>query len=317
MEIPYRRTSFYNKLRKAFRSVYFTEYSYQDTTPLIMANPIETKENILWKEWRLLKYYFLRLFIAIVFSVYLCDIVARRLAYLMHYPISHYVQEEDENLVRIPRLEDLGHKMLPDWSENEFITALNEVIQAVAFINAIVFFLIMFFYEKRISKGIFVVNIFVRVIYCFATLSLIRTVCYLSTSLPGPAAHCIDPSVEEENKPQGIADIFLPGNVLENCGDLIYSGHMAAITTIFCTIIYYFNKLVEVDEEHKKTWCIFCRPISVIILTLLSVIVTLLQGIMTISARQHYTVDAFLGVIIGYWNFIWHLYVLRPDDMIL
>lgn len=317
MEIPYRHSSFLHKLKEAFRIFYFIEYSHEDNIPLIMANPIEATENVLWKEWRLLKYYFWRLCIALVFTLYLCDMVARRLAYLMHYPISHYVREEDENLVKIPRLEDLGHKLFPDWSENEFITGLNEVIQAGAFISAIIFFLTMLYCGTRFSKGIAVVNIFVRIAYCFVTLSLIRTVCFLSTSLPGPAAHCIDPAIEEKNKPQGIADIFLPGNILENCGDLIYSGHMAAITTVFCTIIYYFNKLLEDDVEYKKTWCIFCRPLSVVILTLLSIVVTLLQAIMTISARQHYTVDAFLGVMIGYWNFIWHLYVLRPDDMIL
>ena len=28
-----------------------------------------------------------------------------------------------------------------------------------------------------------------------------------------------------------------------------------------------------------------------------------------------YTVDIVVGIIVGYWNFIWHLYVLRPNDM--
>ena len=33
-----------------------------------------------------------------------------------------------------------------------------------------------------------------------------------------------------------------------------------------------------------------------------------------IGTRQHYTVDTLLAIIAGYWNFIWHLYVLRPHD---
>ena len=193
----------------------------------------------------------------------------------------------------------------------------NEVIQAGAFLTAIVFLGVMVFCEKRFSKGIAVVNIIVRVSYCFVTLSFFRSIAYLSTSLPGPAINCIDSELEEEYKPQEITDVFKIGSIEMNCGDLIYSGHMATVVTIFCTIIYYFNKLVQEDGKDKKSWCIFCRPWSVIAMTIMSIMYTILQGIITLGARQHYTVDAFLGVIIGYWNFIWHLYVLRPDDVML
>jgi len=282
-----------------------------------MANPIKASENVLMKEWYLLKYYFWRLCLSWFFTVYICDMVARRLAYLLHYPISHYVRTENENLVKIPRLEDLGHKILPDWSENEFVLVLNEVVQAVAFISAIGFLIIMLFCEKRFLKGVAVVNITVRVSYCFSTLHFIRSISYLSTSLPGPATHCISPELEERNKPQNITDIFFPGNILENCGDLIYSGHMASVVTLFCAIISYSNKLITEEDQDKKKWCIFCKPLSIIIIALLCVVVTLLQAVMTIGTRQHYTVDAVLGIITGYWNYIWHLYVLRPEDTIM
>ena len=282
-----------------------------------MANPIKPEESPLIKEWYLFKYYFWRVCISWIFTLYICDVVARRLAYLFHNPMSHYVRREDESLVKIQRLEDIGHKLLPDWSENEFITVLNEFVQAVAFITAFTFLLIMMFCKKRFSKGVAVVNIFVRVSYCFSTLHFIRSISYLSTSLPGPAIHCVTPQVEEENKPQDIMDIFFPGNTFRNCGDLIYSGHMSSIVTIFCTIIYYSNKIVAEDDQDRKKWCIFCRPLSIIVIIILSIIIVLLQAVMTIGSRQHYTVDAVLGVIIGYWNFIWHLYVLRPEDTIL
>ena len=39
------------------------------------------------------------------------------------------------------------------------------------------------------------------------------------------------------------------------------------------------------------------------------------QALLAIGTRQHYTVDIVVGLIVGYWNFIWHLYVLRPNDM--
>ena len=41
----------------------------------------------------------------------------------------------------------------------------------------------------------------------------------------------------------------------------------------------------------------------------------LCQVALAIGSRQHYTVDTLLAIFAGYWNFIWHLYVLRPSDM--
>ena len=39
------------------------------------------------------------------------------------------------------------------------------------------------------------------------------------------------------------------------------------------------------------------------------------QALLAIGTRQHYTVDIVVAILVGYWNFIWHLYVLRPTDM--
>ena len=105
-----------------------------DPTNLEDPEKHQANENIwienLWKEWDLFKYYFWRLCFSLVFSLYFCDIVTRRLAYYIHAPISHYVRNENEDLVEIPRLEDFGHKLLPDWGENEIILTLNEYAES-------------------------------------------------------------------------------------------------------------------------------------------------------------------------------------------
>ena len=234
---------------------------------------------------------------------------------MRHFGISHYVKDENQTLVEINRLEDLGFQLLPDWSDNELIKGLSELIIAGIHIAGIVFIVAILFSERWSHREIFGVNILVRLVYCYATVHIFRSVSYLSTSLPGPAAHCVDPLIEEQHKPKTIYDLFVQTDVFGNCGDLIYSGHMAGITTVSCTIIFYFNKLLQDNPTYETSWWYFNTPLPVIVLTIVCGITIFIQALFCIGTRNHYTVDTFLGIIIGYWNFIWHLFVLRPTDM--
>ena len=245
--------------------------------------------------------------------MYFCGVVARNVAFMHHHPLSYYVDNENDSLVRIKRLEDLGFSILPDWSNSNFAKGLNDFFSLLTPISVIVFSHFTMFLKKATNRKVFTVNIIVRFVLCYITAHLVRTFAYLTTSLPGPALHCIDPKLESANKPKSLSDIFISMNFPTNCGDLLYSGHMVGYVTGFCTLVYYIEKIFGKDEKLAKYRC---RP-SIItnIFILFYIMGMLVQVILAIGTRQHYTVDTMLAIIAGYWNFIWHLYVLRRNDM--
>ena len=245
--------------------------------------------------------------------MYFCSVVARNVAFMHHHPLSYYVNHKNESLVRIKRLEDLGFKLLPDWSNSKRARAFNDFIAVLSPLSVIVFSNFTIFLKKATNRKVFAVNIIIRFTLCYVTAHLIRTFAYLTTSLPGPASHCIDQKLESANKPKSLKDIFVSMNFPNNCGDLLYSGHMAGYITGFCTLVYYVEKVFGKDEKLAKY---HCRPSIITNLVILFYILGMLcQIVLAIGTRQHYTVDTMLAIVAGYWNFIWHLYVLRPTDM--
>ena len=264
----------------------------------------------LYQEWHLLKYYWWKLFIVLTTVMYFCSVVARNLAFMHHHPISYYVNQKNESFVRLKRLEDLGFKILPDWSNSNLAKGLNDFFAVISPIGVIVFSILTMFIKRASNRKVFTVNIIVRFALCYVTAHVIRTCAYLTTSLPGPALHCIDAKVESTNKPKTLSDIFFSMNFPNNCGDLVYSGHMAGYVTGFCTLAYYVEKIFGKDEKYRR----FRPSVVTTIIILFYTLGMLCQVTLAIGTRQHYTVDTLLAIIAGYWNFIWHLYVLRPTD---
>ena len=63
---------------------------------------------------------------------------------------------------------------------------------------------------------------------------LMRSITYPLTSLPGPAKHCTNYTMETQNKPKSFDELFQSLNSpFENCGDLLFSGHMMSARLIF------------------------------------------------------------------------------------
>ena len=242
--------------------------------------------------------------------MYFCSVVARNLAFMHHHPLSYYVNNKNESLVRIKRLEDLGFKLLPDWSNSKRARAFNDFVAVLSPLSVIVFSNFTMFLKKATNRKVFAVNIIIRFTLCYVTAHLIRTFAYLATSLPGPASHCIDQKLESANKPKSLRDIFVSMNFPNNCGDLLYSGHMAGYVTGFCTLVYYVEKVFGKDRKLAKYPSIITN-----VVILFYILGMLCQIVLAIGTRQHYTVDTMLAIVAGYWNFIWHLYVLRPTDM--
>ena len=271
------------------------------------------------QEWYLAKYYWWRLCLTITFMFYMCLVVTRNVAFMRHYKISHYVTNQNESFVRIRVLEDLGFEVIPDWSHSKAAKYLNEIVNGSLMASISIFCIVTLFLKRARVQKIFATNVIVRFFYCYTTMNVLRPFVYLPTSLPGSATHCTNSSITEENKPRNLYDLFASMRYSENCGDLVYSGHMAGFVTGCCVVIYYTHKLLRCDSYNlaktKRQWWWRNASWSTIVIITLCIMGMIAQALLAIGTRQHYTVDIVVGILVGYWNFIWHLYVLRPYDM--
>ena len=270
------------------------------------------------QEIYLIKYYWWRLLLTIGFMFYMCLVVSRNVAFMRHYKISHYVTNENTSLVRIWVLEDIGFQILPNWSNNKLAKDLNEIINAALIVSIGIFCIVTLFMEKAKVQKVFATNIVVRFVYCYTTMNILRPFVYLPTSLPGSASHCTNSTLTEHHKPKNVYDVFTSMAYSKNCGDLVYSGHMAGFVTGCCVVIYYTHKLFRCDHVNNhnprtcQKWLTAWPTLGIISFCLLGMVA---QALLAVGTRQHYTVDIVVGLLVGYWNFIWHLYVLRPNDM--
>ena len=268
------------------------------------------------QEIYLIRYYWWRLLLTIAFMFYMCLVVSRNVAFMRHYKISHYVTNQNASFVRIWILEDIGFQIIPNWSHNKLAKDFNEIINAALISSIGVFCIVTLFLEKARVQKIFATNVVVRFVYCYTTMNILRPFVYLPTSLPGSASHCTNATITDETKPKNVYEVFTSMEYSKNCGDLVYSGHMAGFVSGCCVVIYYTHKLFRCDHTNnnkkRRRWYTSWPTLGIIVLCILGMIA---QALLAIGTRQHYTVDIVVGIIVGYWNFIWHLYVLRPNDM--
>ena len=61
------------------------------------------------------------------------------------------------------------------------------------------------------------------------------------------------------------------------------------------------------------------KMVRILVITFVSFIwfCFICQGVVAIATRNHYTVDIWLGGLMGYMNWIWHRYVVLPKDPII
>ena len=126
---------------------------------------------------------------------------------------------------------------------------------------------------------------------------------FLSTTLPGAAAHCLMDYDWRANQPKSpLSLIPNPGWPAKNCGDLIFSGHMLATTVSLCTIYKYAKPMFALSDCGYRA------------LMALAVMLALTQAALIISTRNHYTVDV---VVASYLvPLLWHaVETLGPADM--
>jgi len=266
-------------------------------------------------------------FLIYIFSLaYLYPVVMRNVGFYLHHTMRDYVHTNGSLTQK--SLYDLGHEFLPDLSQDtktsKIFRTLNELIQYFLVFSLIAVILSIFFLKRskvgsRSRKhgeianitNISAVGITFRYLTMMTIGHLLRSLTYPLTSLPGPATHCTNYTLEAQNKPTTLMEIFQSINSpFENCGDLLFSGHMVSASCVVYCITYYL--FVMISRNKRKI-----VRLSVIAFVIFMWICLGCQIFTAIATRNHYTVDIWLGGLIGYMNWMWHRYVVLPKDPII
>ncbi len=183
-------------------------------------------------------------------------------------------------------LKDIGFELFP----KKDYAVYSDVVLGVEHLLVIV--VCMLNIIKTVKNGHtkdsdFGINIWRRYLNVISIGHLLRILTYLSTSLPGSADHCKVGS-PEYNPPQHWYQAFykLDGfGIPDNCGDLIFSGHMLQMmVAMLC-----FNKYAD---------NVMTKKISMS-LKILSWLLIPLEAFFIISSRNHYTVDITVAIYVS------------------
>ena len=193
------------------------------------------------------------------------------------------------------RLKDLGYELIPLLSSDYHV--VSEIIFWSIFTIIITLSFTPFLHKKppihtvctfiSVSHSYSCYQLqattFLRTLLVMAMCLILRCLSFLSTSLPGPAVHC-QPMSDGYNPPDNLYDISNPLLTVTNgCGDLVFSSHISMTLCLIGSAYVYGPLLVP-----KK----FFR--SVFYLILLPGVI--LEAILIIAARKHYTVDVIVAI---------------------
>ncbi|CAN6930004.1 unnamed protein product [Brassica oleracea var. botrytis] len=168
-----------------------------------------------------------------------------------------------------PTLQDLGYILLPELGQDKGY--ISETVFTCVFIS----FLLWTFHPFIMkSKKIYTVLIWCRVLAFLVACQFLRVITFYSTQLPGPNYHCREGSeLARLPRPHSVLEVLLinfPRGVIYGCGDLIFSSHM--IFTLVFVLTY--------QKYGSKRF-----------LKLLGWVIAILQSLLIVASRKHYTVD--------------------------
>lgn len=219
-------------------------------------------------EFILLKQQFIIICFSIFYFTYIISTVSRNIAYYRHQ--------------QIKPLRDLGFEIIPQ---------ISEIYISEFFLYAIIFLFIPIILTpfvrntdlSNINNKIYFINITVRILKITIILRTLRSISYISTSLPSTAEHCLIDSTTYN--PPDKNEIFTKFNSLfnKNCGDMLFSGHYSFILTLSLIMTKYVPKLYK----NKTFFYIF--------ITILWLIV-IIYAYIIIAVRNHYTVDIIIAI---------------------
>ncbi|TKW28106.1 hypothetical protein SEVIR_3G303400v4 [Setaria viridis] len=168
-----------------------------------------------------------------------------------------------------PTLQDLGFMILPELGKERGY--ISETLFTFIFLSFVLWTFHPFILQ---TKRFYTVLIWRRVLAFLCASQFLRIITFYSTQLPGPNYHCREGSpLARLPPPQNAAEVLLinfPRGVIYGCGDLIFSSHM--IFTLVFVITY--QKYGSIRFVKMLAWCI-----------------AIVQSLLIISSRKHYSVD--------------------------
>ncbi|XP_078437115.1 phosphatidylinositol:ceramide inositolphosphotransferase-like [Wolffia australiana] len=168
-----------------------------------------------------------------------------------------------------PLLQDIGFKILPELGKERGY--ISESLFSFIFFS---FFLWTFHPFIFHSKRFYTVLIWCRVLAFLVVSQVLRIFTFYSTQLPGPNYHCREGSkLAVLPRPENVMEVLLinfPRGVIYGCGDLIFSSHMIFTLVFVLTYQKYGSKRII---KHMA-W-----------------LVAILQSLLIVASRKHYTVD--------------------------
>jgi hypothetical protein len=200
--------------------------------------------------------------------------------------------------VKHARLLDLGFELTPDWSHSKFALLMNEMNLTLILSSLLVTTAVVTLCPWLKTRPN-VLNVAMRFFFSVSTVHMCRPLFYLSTSLPGPGQHCMGEE-EIENHPWTVKEIFFGVNPATNCGDLIFSGHIAMAVTVLLT-------------QHRY-WGEMSGPGAQKVVLGVGTLLIMAQAFIAICTRSHYTVDIVTGTFMAVFIWTLHQTWLRPKD---
>ncbi|XP_072996102.1 phosphatidylinositol:ceramide inositolphosphotransferase-like isoform X1 [Typha latifolia] len=172
-----------------------------------------------------------------------------------------------------PTLQDMGFMILSELGKERGY--VSESLFSFTFLGFVLWTLHPFFCH---SKRYYTVLIWHRVLAFLITSQALRIFTFYATQLPGPNYHCREGSkLARLPPPDSVLEVLLinfPHGVIYGCGDLIFSSHMIFTLVFVITYQKYGSKRV---------------------IKLLGWLLAIIQSLLIIASRKHYTVDVFVA----------------------
>jgi hypothetical protein len=228
---------------------------------------------------------------AVIVLTYLVLMVTLNFAYYRFVP-------------RETRLQDLGHELIPELPY-VYVPWVDLPLNALYFVTALVVLASLracVSFKGFLAKPPYIVNMVRRFGTLYASGHVLRALSYLSTSVPGGATRCMDLQAMEQGRPSFLECFYRTASVETNCGDLMFSGHLLLCALIVCMTMRYAQPSLGISPANAR------------LLVGLTVVLTMVQSVLIIAARRHYTSDVLVALYVTPMLFYWHD-TFAPNDL--
>jgi len=279
---------------------------------------LEAKKQEPWlnwrvrEEWECFKHHFIPLVVSMIITIYGTTLLFPNLSFYRYgraygdqYGAECTANTKDptKDLCVPRRLQDIGYQMVPELKGEHGQIVDFPMFFLVGVVSGLMMGATLFETDKHNKP--FIINVIKRFLVVFAIGHILRLFCYMGTTVPGAANYCLNASLIHPPQEANITGFELfykrKSTFGQNCGDLIFSGHLLITVSMFVIHISYGQRCWGISSKCHK------------IMIGLTFIPALAQTIMILAARHHYSVD----IIIAWYTtpLLWNFYntVICPE----